>query len=314
MAASVGAAAADPFRPSIKDQIGLGKKVKEQVLKEEKVLPPSDPRSQELTRLGEMLVRAIPEKSRKDRPFTYSFQVIDSSEVNAFAVPGGPIFFYTGLLDKLQTEDQVAGILAHEIVHVQNMHWASAYADNMKRRMGLSILLGLLNAGDAAYTVADLADTFLVGLPYSRKHENEADRDGFRIAVAAGMNPTGLLDVMRVLKASAKGRVDEWMSTHPDTDRRIVNLDRMIKSSSSSFRPQKPRSPLVLPQPSQKSPAKPEGQSSPPSRLSASLAGSCSCPWHQHNGGQRSTASVAPVLKSVKAVSSKASRQKAKSR
>lgn len=236
---------ADPFRPSVKDQISLGKKLKEQIAKDEKVLPDNDPRVIEMRRLGNALVAKIPEAERKNRPFEYSFNIIENKELNAFAAPGGPIYFHTGLLDRLQTEDQVAGILAHEIIHVRNQHWASAYADQTKRQLGIVVLLSIFNAGSTAYDLAGLADTFFVGLPYSRKHETESDRVGFDLAVAAGFNPQGMVDVFKVLKEGAgksKGP-GEWASTHPDTDRRISTLEQRIKSMNRTFPAQKQRAP-----------------------------------------------------------------------
>lgn len=234
---------ADPFRPSVKDQIALGKKAKAQIAKEEKVLPDSDPRVQEVRRLGQLLVSRIPEDEKKRRPFEYTFDVIDNKELNAFAVPGGPIYFHTGLLDRLQTEDQVAGILAHEIIHVRNQHWASAYADQTKRQLGIVVILSILNAGNTAYDVAGLADAFFVGLPYSRKHENEADRVGFDLAVSGGFNPQGMVDVFRVLKEASGGKKGpgEWASTHPDTDKRINTLEARVKGAKDPYPAQKPR-------------------------------------------------------------------------
>lgn len=224
----------------MKDQIALGKKAKEQIKKEEKVLPETDPRVQEVRRIGQMLVDKIPADERKKRPFEYTFDVVENKELNAFAVPGGPIFFHTGLLDRLQTEDQVAGILAHEIIHIRNQHWASAYGDQTKRQLGIVVLLSILKAGSTAYDVAGLADAFFLGLPYSRKHENEADKVGFDLAVAAGVNPQGMVDVFKILKEAAGGKKGpgEWASTHPDTDKRISGLEARVKAAKDPYRSQ----------------------------------------------------------------------------
>ena len=159
------AASADPFRPGIKDQIELGRRASDQIRKEEKVLGDSDPRVKEIRRIGQKLVATISAEERKQKPFEYTFDVIDSKDVNAFAFPGGPVFFYTGLLDRFTTEDQVAGVLAHEIVQARNQHWASAYADNQKRQLGISALLMILGAGATAFDVAAVADTLLFTLP-----------------------------------------------------------------------------------------------------------------------------------------------------
>ncbi len=232
---------ADPFRPSIKDQIELGKRGAETVREEERVLPSTDPRVRELKRLGDKLLAQIPAKEKEEKPFEYSFNVIDNEEINAFALPGGPIFFYSGLLDRLDTEDQVIGILGHELAHVRNQHWASAYADNTKRRLGISVVLMLLGAGSTAFDVAGVADTLLFTLPYSRKHESEADEVGYSMMTKAGYNPQGLVDVFKILKQNSGGAPEEWLSTHPDSDRRINDLQNRIQDDSRSFPAQRPR-------------------------------------------------------------------------
>lgn len=243
--ATLGAASAsaDPFRPSVKDQIQLGKDLKKQVAKEEKVLPATDPRVAEVRELGTLLVSKISEADRKRRPFEYSFEVIDSPELNAFAMPGGPVYIYTGLLDRMETKDEVAGILAHEIIHVQNQHWANAYAQQQKRALGLTVLLGLLGAGQAAYDLAGLADAYFAGLPYSRKHEMEADSIGYDLALRAGFNPKGMVDVFKVLVSESKGKVDERLSTHPDTQRRIKTLEQRLAKDAAKLPAPRPRNP-----------------------------------------------------------------------
>lgn len=236
LAASFAFAQADPFRPSMQDQVKLGQKAAEQVRKEEKVLPASDPRVKELRRLGEMLVNSIPEKERKSRPFVYTFDVIDSKELNAFAFPGGSIFFYTGLLDTMKTEDEIVGILGHEITHSRNQHWASQYGDTLKRKLGIAVLLNIANANSTVFDIADMLDSVLVGLKYSRKHETESDNVGYEMVVSTGYNPAGMIETFKTLKAASKGqRPPEWLSTHPDLDRRVVNLEKKMAADKRKF-------------------------------------------------------------------------------
>lgn len=241
VALAPGLVAADPFKPGIQDQIKLGQRGAEQVRQEEKVLPDSDPRVKEIREIGAKIVALIPADERKKHPFKYSFDVVDSKEVNAFALPGGPIFFYTGLMDRFSTEDQLAGVLAHEIVHVRNQHWASAYADNMKRRLGISALLFLLGAGDTAFDIAGVADTLLFTLPYSRKHETESDDQGYELMVRAGYNPEGFAQSFETLKRAGGGGGVEWMNTHPDLDRRITRIRDRVKKDTRRFPAQRTR-------------------------------------------------------------------------
>ncbi|MCW5936084.1 MAG: M48 family metalloprotease [Fimbriimonadaceae bacterium] len=240
-----GPAQADLFRPSIKDQIALGKRGAADVRKKEKVLGDSDPRVQELRRIGNKLVGLIPQDEKKKRPFEYTFDVIDSPDLNAFAMPGGPIFFYTGLLNKFKTEDEVAGVLAHEITHVRNQHWASAYADNQKRRLGIGVVLTLLGAGDTAFDVASVADTLIYTLPYSRKHETEADKWGYDLTKKAGFNPGGMVDAFEVLRKGGGGGTPEFLSTHPNTGHRIDELKKRV-ANEANLPPMTSRSSAIL--------------------------------------------------------------------
>lgn len=235
---------ADMFKPGVKDQIALGKRAAAQVRKEEKDLPDDDPRVREIRRLGEKLVALIPAAERKKKPFEYTFDVIESKEMNAFALPGGPIFLYTGLLDKLDSEDEVVGILAHELTHVRNEHWASAYADNQKRKLGITVLLTIFNASDTVFNVAGISDTLIFELPYSRKHETEADMWGYDLASKADYSPQGMIDVFNVLKKApggSGGKGNEWISDHPALDNRIKRINDRMQKESRVFPAETPR-------------------------------------------------------------------------
>ncbi|HVL37951.1 MAG TPA: M48 family metalloprotease, partial [Fimbriimonadaceae bacterium] len=204
------------FKPGKADQIKLGRQASQQVRQKERVLPSHDPRVQTLRRVADRLLSTVSPNPR-DEPWEYTFDVIDNKQINAFALPGGPIYFYTGLLDRLQTEDQLAGILAHEIMHIRNEHWASAYNDNQKRQLGIGVLLTLLRANRTAFDIAGVADTLVFTLPYSRRHETEADERGMDMMIRAGYNPMGMADVFRILdQAAGGGRAPEFLSSHPD--------------------------------------------------------------------------------------------------
>lgn len=232
-------AQADIFRPSVQDQIKIGKQVHDQILKEAKVLPDADPRTQLVRQLGEAMVAKIPESERKSRPFEYRFYVLQSRELNAFAVPGGGIYIYSGLIARMRTVDQLAGVVGHEIIHVRNQHWASAYADSIKRRLGLTIVLTILGAGDWVFDVADAVDTFFVGLPYSRRHEAEADRLGFDLMAGINMNPQGLVDTFALFAENEDTSAGDFLRTHPLSRDRVKAMQDRIAKSNRSFPPQR---------------------------------------------------------------------------
>ncbi len=231
---------AQDFRPSTQDQIKIGKQAAAEVRKKERILPDRDPRVQLLRKLGEQLVEQIPEAEKKRRPFEYTFDIIDSKDVNAFAFPGGPIFFYSGLIDRMTTVDQLAGVLGHEIVHVRNQHWASQEGDRIKRQVPLMVLLQLLNAGRTAWDIAALADAVLIGVKYSRRHESESDRVGYDLMTKIGYNPAGLSDTFRMF---AQGRrqsdFEKILSSHPDPAKRAEDIDQRIKKEGKTYRAQR---------------------------------------------------------------------------
>jgi beta-barrel assembly-enhancing protease len=232
------AQAADPFKPGKNDQVKLGKRAADEIRTKEKVLPSSDERTRTLRRVASRLLAVIDDG--KD-PWQYSFDVINNKQVNAFALPGGPTFFFTGLLDRLSTEDQLAGVLAHELTHVRREHWAYAYRDSQQRALGINLLLIFTRANNNVAGLASIANDVLFELPFSRKHEGEADDQGMDMMVKAGYNPTGMKEVFQILsKASGGGKPPEWLSTHPDDKNRIKKLEDKIAKMNRTFAPQKP--------------------------------------------------------------------------
>lgn len=231
-------ASADAFKPSRGQQIKLGEQASAELRKQERVLPESDERVQLLRRCGARLIAAMPDK---DKTWPYSFDVIQSKEVNAFALPGGKVFFYTGLLDKLSTEDQLAGVLGHELTHVRKEHWAYAYRDSQKRNLLLSLGVIFGRVGNNGANILGISNSLIFDLPFSRKHESEADDGGFEDMVKAGYNPAGEADVFRLLQSlPGSGKTPAWLSDHPADKNRVAHIESRIKASSQTFPSQRP--------------------------------------------------------------------------
>ena len=229
---------ADVFRPTPTQQVQIGKRAAQFLRTKEQVLPASDPRVKTLRRVARRILATFDER---DAPWEYSFDVIDSKEINAFALPGGATFFYTGLMDKLKTEDELAGVLGHELTHVRKQHWAIAYADGEKRNLGLTILLMAVRANSNLNNIAGLSDDLIFELPFSRKHETEADDGGYDSSIAAGYNPQGLADTFKMMRQEIKdGAPPEFFSDHPDDKNRIKRIEDKIEKSGASYPPQIP--------------------------------------------------------------------------
>lgn len=236
-------AAADPFKPGKGDQLKLGRRVADEIRQKEKVLPERDPRVRYIQRIGQKLLAAIPPS--KDEPWEYTFDVIESKEINAFALPGGPIFLYTELIDIMDSEDEIAAVMAHEIVHVRREHWAYSYRDQQKRDLllvGASLLLGM---NRTASQLAGIGADVLVSLPYSRRHEHEADDYGLQILIDAGYDPRAMVRVLEKLGESNRGAPPEILSTHPDARNRAARVKTAVDGMNRTFPDPKPIPPGI---------------------------------------------------------------------
>ena len=168
------------------------------------------------------MVREIGARLTKGSAYAYEFYVTDDSTVNAFAMPGGFVVVHTGLLGLAGNAEEVAGVLAHEVQHVEKRHSLKA----MVKSAGLMVTVSMV-FGDLGGLVSLGQD--LIGLKFSRQHETEADAEGLKALVAAGISPVGMRDFFR--KMGEKEKLDlGWLSSHPASDERHAALDAAIKA------------------------------------------------------------------------------------
>ncbi len=212
--------------PSADDQKKVGDKAAQQVL--QKYPEVHDARARHFDQIGQRLVRSLPSSDRKT--WDFKFHVLDSKEINAFALPGGNMFMFTGLYKLLGTDDALAAVTGHEMTHVRKQHWAQASAKQQERGTLLALGLSIFHAGRAAQTIAGLADS-AIGLKYSRSEEDQADQGGLENIVAAGYNPQGMIQLFQALeKASGNGGSigGDFLSDHPLTSDRIKHTEHRI--------------------------------------------------------------------------------------
>jgi len=226
--------------PSPSDQKKVGDQAAQQVL--QKYHEVFDGRARHFNMIGQRLVRALPPSDRST--WDFKFHVLDSNEVNAFALPGGNMFMFTGLYKILSTDDAMAAVTGHEMTHVRKQHWAQASAKQQEREAGIGILLGLFHAGRAAQTIAGLANS-AIGLKFSRGEEDQADEGGLQNLVSAGYNPEGMIQLFNALaKVSGNGNSigGDFLSDHPLTSDRIKHAQQRIASmrNTHSFPPLTP--------------------------------------------------------------------------
>lgn len=180
-------------------------------------------------RVGNKIVQST-EAGRS--PYKFDFHLLaDANTVNAFALPGGQIFITYALLSRLKTEDQLAGVLGHEIGHVINRHSAEHIAKQ-------ELTQGIIQATDIATGDPGMISRFvgnMVNMKYGRDDELESDSYGVKYMIEAGYKPEAMIEVMKILKdASGGGSQPEFMSTHPSPDNRIEKLKEIIAKYKKS--------------------------------------------------------------------------------
>ena len=173
--------------------------------------------------------------------YPYSFSVADYREINAFALPGGPVWVNRGAMQAAATESQFAGVLAHEIAHIAHRHAAQQLSALMVTNLGLSLLGALLgNAGGA--TAANIAARYVAGgafLKSSRDDEQDADRAGVQMMARAGWDPHGMVELLEAVREQEKrdpSSVETFFSNHPAPRDRIDALARLMPRQRSGTR------------------------------------------------------------------------------
>jgi len=244
---------------SVPEEIEIGREENRQVRKRTAELHDAQVTAY-ITRIGRRLAKAAP-----GAKYPYSFQVADYREINAFSLPGGPVWLNRGVLHAAGNESQVAGVLAHEIAHIAQRHAADQLEKTLLAKWSLGMLGAMLGnvggAGTAQAAGAMVADG--VFLKFSRDDEREADRVGLEIMTKAGWDGRGMIELFETLRQQQKrdpNAVDVFFSTHPSPADRIQNLTaaaarlrrsaaRQAVRDTKEFRAVKARVVLKLPAP-----------------------------------------------------------------
>ena len=211
------------------------------------ILPDSDPVSVYVQRLGQQLAAHAPGEK-----WPYSFHVVNQKEINAFALPGGPVFVNVGTIQAADNEAELAGVMAHEISHVVQRHGTRAASKQMAAQLPLAILGGVMGQG-ALSQMAQMGLSFGVGsyfLKNSRKAESEADLLGTDIMYDSGFNPRAMADFFAKIQEQGGARGPQFFSDHPDPGNRAQAVAREVgtlprksnyRSDSAQFREVKQR-------------------------------------------------------------------------
>jgi len=193
-----------------------------------------------LNRVGERLVAAIPRELNQPA-FNYRFRWVNASDINAFALPGGPMYVNRGMLEAAKNEGEMAGVMAHEISHVALRH-ATAQAtkqSSAKNTLGtLGMVLGGAILGGQAGAELGALGAQAWATKYSRAYESQADALGARIMADAGYDPHDLANMFQTIqRQSGGGGGPSWLSSHPDPGNRYNAINREAQTLNVSANP-----------------------------------------------------------------------------
>ena len=220
----------DPGSPHTtkQQQEQLGQQAMGEVYKQMPVLPDSSPVTRYVQQLGRKLESVIPQQYS----WPYQFHVVQQKEINAFALPGGPIFINIGTIQSAENEAQLAGVMAHEMSHIYMQHTAKS----MPKQEVTQIFAGILGAvlpGSTAGNLARLGIQVGAGtvlMKYSRKDEAQADAVGAVIMYKAGYNPHALADFFQKLEQQAGSGGPQFLSDHPNPGNREQAISQEVRN------------------------------------------------------------------------------------
>jgi metalloendopeptidase OMA1, mitochondrial len=215
---------------SANEEAQLGLSTFDQIKKQEKIS--KDPAlNARIQGIGRRIAASV---GREIANAQWEFVVFDSPQVNAFALPGGKVGVYTGLIKLAASDDELAIVMGHEIAHVTSRHGAERTSQNYAiAGIGLAAAIGMelkqvdpakRNTALAAY---GLGSQVWVALPFSRLHETEADSIGLKFAAGAGYDPRAGASFWRKMSAQGGAKPPAFLSTHPADSDRIKNLEQL---------------------------------------------------------------------------------------
>ena len=178
--------------------------------------------------IAQKIIPFAQEWNPRARDWRWEVNLISSSQVNAFCMPGGKIAFYSGILQKLKlTDDEVAMVMGHEIAHALREHARERMGKSAATGIGANLLSQVLGLGQVGQTVTNYGAQLLT-LEFSRSDESEADLVGMELAARAGYNPRAAVTLWQKMGAANGSAPPQWLSTHPSGKTRIADIEASL--------------------------------------------------------------------------------------
>jgi len=206
--------------------------------------------AQTVQRVGMRIAKAVETflknngASSEIKNYTWEFKLVKDNSINAFAMPGGKVVVYSGLLPVTQNEASLAVVIGHEIGHVVAKHANERISQQLALQYGSAVageLLGGVAATQIGQTVFGLGAQMGVMLPYARKQEYEADELGLIFMAMAGYDPRVAIPFWtRMAQSSQGGKIPEFLSTHPTDVKRIGNMEKILPEALKYYSPSQP--------------------------------------------------------------------------
>jgi Zn-dependent protease with chaperone function len=223
---------APPNKYSPADDVKLGQQAAQQVRQQMPVMH-DDAVNGYLADIGDRLVAAIPAEFQHPE-FRYSFTGVNLKEINAFALPGGPMFVFRGMMDKAHTEGEIAGVMAHELSHVALRHGTAQQSKATPYEVGsvAGAIVGAIVGGGWGQVISQ-GTQFGLGtafLRYTREYEKQADLMGTHIMARAGYDPRDMASVFKTIEQEGGAGGPQWLSDHPNPGNRY---DYIMKEAAA---------------------------------------------------------------------------------